>query len=122
MLKLGGRPGLLLWYSPGIIGVWVFQPPLYVAVKWVPQQANQIPPPLPTAQPPPPTKVITRFTSRCRVSFKFDVPLPALFNFLVHWYLNNLQAQSIPYAPAPLQPELTTQLPQNCVTHQEQII
>ena len=58
-LKLGGRPGLLLWYSPGIIGVWVFQPPLYVSVKWVPQQANQIlPPPPPRHNRPRPRKLL----------------------------------------------------------------
>ena len=96
MLKLGGRPGLLLWYSPGI-GVRVFPPPLYVAVKWVPQRASQMPPQ--GTPPPPPHKVNTHFTSRSRVSFRFDVPLLALFNFFVPWYLNNLQAQSMPYAP-----------------------
>ena len=97
LLKLGGRPGLLLWYSPGI-GVWVFRPPLYVTVKWVPQRASQMPP-QGTTPPPPSHKVNTHFTSRSRVSFRFDVPLLALFNFFVPWYLNNLQAQSMPYAP-----------------------
>lgn len=95
MLKLGGRPGLLLWYSPGI-GVRVFRPPLCVAFKRVPQRASQMPP---QGTPPLPHKVNTHFTSRSRVSFRFDVPLLALFNFFVPWYLNNLQAQSMPYAP-----------------------
>ena len=97
LLKLGGRPGLLLWYSPGI-GVRVFRPPLYVAVKWVPQRASRMPPHGPTP-PPPPHKVNTHFTSRSSVSFRFDVPLLARFNFFVPWYLNNLQAESMPYAP-----------------------
>ena len=47
--------GLPLWYSPGI-GVRVFQPSLYVAVKWVPQRATQMPALHGTT--PPPTKVI----------------------------------------------------------------
>ena len=42
--RRGTGTGLLLWYSPSI-GVRVFQPPLYVAVKWVPQRATQMPTP-----------------------------------------------------------------------------
>ena len=40
--RRGTGTGLPLWYSPGI-GVRVFQPSLYVAVKWVPQRATQMP-------------------------------------------------------------------------------
>ena len=99
--RRGTGTGLPLWYSPGI-GVRVFQPSLYVAVKWVHC----------TTPPPRPRKLyITHFTLRSRVSFRFDVPLLALFNFVVNWYLNSLQAQSMPHASAPLQPEPTTQLP-----------
>ena len=99
--RRGTGTGLPLWYSLGI-GVRVFQPSLYVAAKWVHC----------TTPPPRPRKLyITHFTLRSRVSFKFDVPLLALFNFVVHWYLNSLQAQSMPHASAPLQPEPTTQLP-----------
>ena len=43
--RRGTGTGLPLWYSPGI-GVRVFQPSLYVAVKWV------------HCTTPPPTKVI----------------------------------------------------------------
>ena len=46
--RRGTGTGLPLWYSPGI-GVRVFQPPLYVAVKWVPQRASQM---LPRLSPP----------------------------------------------------------------------
>ena len=110
--RRGTGTGLPLWYSPGI-GVRVFQPSLYVAVKWVPQRATQMPALHGTTPPPPrPRKLyITHFTLRSRVSFRFDVPLLALFNFVVNWYLNSLQAQSMPHASAPLQPEPTTQLP-----------
>ena len=107
--RRGTGTGLPLWYSPGI-GVRVFQPSLYVAVKWVPQRATQMPA-LHGTTPRPRKLYITHFTLRSRVSFRFDVPLLALFNFVVHWYLNSLQAQSMPHAPVPLQPEPTTQLP-----------
>ena len=53
--RRGTGTGLPLWYSPGI-GVRVFQPSLYVAVKWVPQRATQMPALHGTT--PPPTKVI----------------------------------------------------------------
>ena len=53
--RRGTGTGLPLWYSPGV-GVRVFQPSLYVAVKWVPQRATQMPALHGTT--PPPTKVI----------------------------------------------------------------
>ena len=81
-----------------------------IPVKWVPQRATQMPA-LRGTTPRPRKLYITHFTLRSRVSFRFDVPLLALFNFVVHWYLNSLQAQSMSHAPVPLQPEPNTQLP-----------
>lgn len=107
--RRGTGTGLPLWYSPGM-GCESFNHPSMLPSNGYLNELLKCPPS--TAQPPRPRKLyITHFTLRSRVSFRFDVPLLALFNFVVHWYLNSLQAQSMPHASAPLQPEPTTQLP-----------